>query len=368
MPSNAILIFLAIVPTIVLFSYIYYKDKVEKEPIGLLIGLFFLGVLTVVGAAIGESLFIEVLGFKDKLSVGENFVQYFLVVALWEEGFKFLVLRTVTWNNKNFDYTFDAIVYAVIISLGFATLENIMYVLKIGTYQVALMRALLSVPGHTIDAVFMGLFFGKAKYCQYVGDKSGKTKNMLLSFFVPMLIHGTYDFSISLLNAFEGAIVIFLGFVVVTTVLAIINVRKCSKQSTFVGRVPVPNYGFYGYYPQQTTYPQQQYQAQQYQAQQYQAQQYQTQYTQPYQQQNYYYTPNGYTQTNGYTAPNQYYRPAYQNQNYPYFRQQYQYPYQNVYQPQQQYNNYNYTGYNNPYPQQTYNNISPGQNDRQDKQ
>ncbi len=287
MPSNAILIFLAIVPTIVLFSYIYYKDKVEKEPIGLLIGLFFLGVLTVVGAAIGESLFIEILGFKDKLSVGENFVQYFLVVALWEEGFKFLVLRTVTWNNKNFDYTFDAIVYAVIISLGFATLENIMYVLKIGTYQVALMRALLSVPGHTIDAVFMGLFFGKAKYCQYVGDKSGKTKNMLLSFFVPMLIHGTYDFSISLLNAFEGAIAIFLGFVVVTTVLAIINVRKCSKQSTFVGRVPVPNYGFYGYYPQQTMYPQQQYQAQQYQAQQYQAQQYQTQYTQPYQQQNY---------------------------------------------------------------------------------
>ena len=367
MPSNAILIFLAIVPTIILFSYIYYKDKVEKEPIGLLIGLFFLGVLTVVGAAIGESLFIAILGFKENLSVAENFVQYFLIVALWEEGCKFLVLRTVTWNNKNFDYTFDAIVYAVIISLGFATLENIMYVLRIGTYQVALMRALLSVPGHTIDAVFMGMFFGKAKHCQYIGDKSGKTKNMLLSFFVPLLIHGTYDFSISLVNAFEGAIVIFLGFVVVTTVLAIINVRKCSRGSTFVGRVPVPNYGYYGYYPQQTMYPQQQYPQQTYTPQQYTPQQYQGQYTQPYQQQGYYYTPNGYTQVNNYTAQNQYSQPYYQN--YGYARQQYQNPYQNTYQqPQQPYNNYNYTGYNGAYPQQNYNNTQPQQNSWQNKQ
>jgi RsiW-degrading membrane proteinase PrsW (M82 family) len=242
MPSNAILIFLAIVPTIVLFSYIYYKDKVEKEPIGLLIGLFFLGVLTVVGAAIGESLFIEVLGFKDKLSVGENFVQYLLVVALWEEGFKFLILVLVTKKNKHFNSLFDGIVYAVFVSLGFAALENVLYVLQNG-WGNAITRAVLSVPGHMFNAVMMGYYYSlwhvidKARVLEkdmiaQIGVPSNvplfsSKKERWLSILVPVFFHGFYNFCCSVSGILW--LMTLIGFVVFMYIYCFGKIRKVSK-------------------------------------------------------------------------------------------------------------------------------------------
>jgi hypothetical protein len=206
-------------------------------------------------------------------------------------------------------------------------------------FTVAIMRGILSVPGHAIDAVFMGIFYGKAKYCQCSGDNQGKNKNIALALFVPILTHGFYDFCLFLnTNAgIQGMMVVFLIFEVIITVVAFIQIHKASKGDTSlpgIGGTPfyqMPYYP-YNYYANQTQqqyqpYPQNQYQG------------YQNQYQQPQQQQQGYYTPNGYTQ------PNQQYQGYQQN---PYQQgQQYQGQYQQGGYQQQQYQQQNYNNYNN---------------------
>ncbi len=86
----------------------------------------------------------------------------FLVVAVVEEGTKFVFLKLRTWRDPNFNFRFDGIVYAVFVSLGFAAFENINYVLGYGL-TVALPRAVLAIPAHMGFAVFMGLFYGRGK-------------------------------------------------------------------------------------------------------------------------------------------------------------------------------------------------------------
>ena len=348
--ESPILVILAIIPAIVIIAYIFHKDKIEKEPISLLVSLFFLGCATIIPAGELESGISKAIGSSmSSSSSAYCFIMCFLVIAPAEEGCKFLVLRLRTWKNRNFNYTFDAIVYAVVTSLGFATLENIMYVLNVNAeftvndaFKTAFMRALLSVPGHAIDAVFMGRFYGKAKYCQCSGDNQGKTKNLALALIVPILTHGFYDFCLFLnTNAhIEGMITVFFIFEVIITVVAFMQIHKASKGDTSlpgIGGTPfyqMPYYP-YNYYANQT---QQQYQP--YAQNQYQGYQ-QNQYQQPQQQQQGYYTPNGYTQ------PNQQYQGYQQN---PYQQQQYQGQYQQGgYQQQygQQYQQQNYNNYNN---------------------
>ena len=327
MPSTGVLVALAIIPAVIIIAFIYYKDKVEKEPIGLLIGLFIMGAtISVIGACVAE-LTLE-KGLTKVVSSGStlyNFIMCFFIVALSEEGFKFLVLRLKTWKHKAFNYTFDAIVYAVVVSLGFATLENILYVVDEGTYHIALVRGILSVPGHAIDAVFMGLFYGKAKYCQCCGDNGGKSKNMFLSMFVPVLTHGFYDFCLFTANDTNNSdmMIVFYAFEIVVTITALVLIHKSSKNDTSLPGMGVPFWQFpaypYNYYAQQPQY--QNYQQNYQQAYQPNYQQYQ-QYQQ-YGQQGYY-TPNGYTQPQNYG-------------------QNYQQPYQQGY--QQQYQNYQQGGY-----------------------
>ena len=116
----------------------------------------------------------------------------FLVVAAVEEGTKFFFLYRRTWRDPNFNYRFDAIVYAVFVSLGFAAFENIKYVFNYGL-SVALPRALLAIPGHMGFAVFMGFFYGRAKLCFTFGDRSGCKLNLILGYLAAVFLHGVYD-------------------------------------------------------------------------------------------------------------------------------------------------------------------------------
>ena len=346
--ENPILVVLAIIPAIIIIAYIFHKDKIEKEPVSMLVSLFFLGCATIIPAAAIEAGLGE--GIQSAVSTTSgaySFLMCFLVIAPAEEGFKFLVLRLRTWKSRHFNYTFDAIVYAVVTSLGFATLENIMYIFRDDqtakqAFTVAIMRGILSVPGHAIDAVFMGIFYGKAKYCQCSGDNQGKNKNIALALFVPILTHGFYDFCLFLnTNAgIQGMMVVFLIFEVIITIVAFVQIHKASKGDTSlpgIGGTPfyqMPYYP-YNYYANQTQQQYQPYAQNQYQG-------YQNQYQQPQQQQQGYYTPNTYAQ------PDQQYQGYQQN---PYQQgQQYQGQYQQGgYQQQygQQYQQQNYNNYNN---------------------
>ena len=183
----------AVIPAAILMCYIYKKDRIEREPPWLLGSLTLLGVaaalVAIVLEILGQSILDSLVSFNNPKYI---ILMAFLVVAAVEEGTKFFFLYRRTWRDPNFNYRFDAIVYAVFVSLGFAAFENIKYVFNYGL-SVALPRALLAIPGHMGFAVFMGLFYGRAKLCFTFGDRSGCKLNLILGYLAAVFLHGVYD-------------------------------------------------------------------------------------------------------------------------------------------------------------------------------
>lgn len=221
------MLLLSVLPSIILFYVVWKGDRYEKEPPKLLIKLFLFGMLTTISAAIIEFIGSDViLAFMDHSGMVYILIENFLIVAMCEEAGKYLVLKKVTWKHPAFNYTFDAVVYSVAVSLGFATLENILYIADNGL-GVAIIRALFSVPGHVIDAIYMGYYYGLARYADAYGDTRLKKKYLKNAFFVPVLIHGFYDFCLS--TEYWIFILIFLVFEGIITVLAVTKFRQLSK-------------------------------------------------------------------------------------------------------------------------------------------
>ena len=152
---------------------------------------------------------------------------YFVIVALAEEGAKFLLLRLRTWKSPEFNCQFDGVVYAVFVSLGFALWENISYVLRYGL-GTALARAVTAVPGHACFGVFMGVWYGVAKRYELAGFREESHRALRMALLVPMLLHGAYDFIASMEN--ELMSLIFLIFVSWMFGAALKLVKKASSE------------------------------------------------------------------------------------------------------------------------------------------
>jgi RsiW-degrading membrane proteinase PrsW (M82 family) len=179
----------SITPVIIFLFLIYNKDSI-KEPWGLLLKCFFGGFVSVIITfLIAIILEISVIEFRAPFT--SSFFDAFVKAGLTEEFSKFIILYWIVWKRKEFDQHFDGIIYAVFVSMGFALVENLMYVYK-GGMNVALMRAVLSVPGHGFFAVAMGYYFSLAKF--HVGPK--KTEFMIKCLLVPIVLHGLYDFAL----------------------------------------------------------------------------------------------------------------------------------------------------------------------------
>lgn len=179
---------LAIAPGLAICLFIFHRDAYNKEPKLNLIVSFLLGILSIIPAVFIEAYFEN--SFNN--SIAGIALQAFFVVALTEEGCKFIVLRFYSYRKKSFDEPFDGIVYAVMVSMGFATLENILYVLNSAGegrgYQVALLRMFLSVPAHATFGVLMGYHIGRAKF------NPGRRKAlMILGVCWATFFHGTFD-------------------------------------------------------------------------------------------------------------------------------------------------------------------------------
>lgn len=219
-----IYIFAAILPALFLMGYIYKKDRVDKEPPGLLLSLVFMGV-----AAALVSIALEFFGesilnaFISKDNPHYTIILAFLVVAAVEEGTKFFFLYRRTWRDYNFNYRFDGVVYAVFVSLGFAAFENIRYVFGYGL-AVSLPRAFLAIPGHMGFAVFMGTFYGSAKLCESRGKRFGKAFNLFFGYLMAVLLHGFYD-SCAMIGSVMST-VLFVAFVVVMYIVVIAMIKK----------------------------------------------------------------------------------------------------------------------------------------------
>lgn len=187
------LVVLALAPVVYLLWEIYKADRL-KEPTGLLIKLFVGGLLSVIPAVVLELMVNDPLMamFNYEPSTMYYIVEAFIGVALIEEGCKYIFLRLFSWNNPNFDDTFDGIIYAVFVSLGFAALENILYVME-GGVAVAVSRALLSIPGHMCFSIVMGFYYSRAKRCSVRQDSSGALAYTLKGLFGAIFCHGFYD-------------------------------------------------------------------------------------------------------------------------------------------------------------------------------
>lgn len=180
-----LLLTLAILPGIAICLFVYYKDKYEKEPWQLLIKTFIGGVLITVLAAFLE--FGADIFFKENHSLWMVAVEAFLIVALIEEGCKYYLLTKHLYPNEEFNEPFDGIIYSVIISMGFATFENIFYVFR-GGVSVAILRMITAVPAHATFGVLMGFFVGLAKF------RNNSAKLRLAGLFTAVFFHGAYDF------------------------------------------------------------------------------------------------------------------------------------------------------------------------------
>ena len=192
-----VLLFAALLPAAVLLVKVYRMDQAEKEPPRLLWKLVLFGALSGIAAGAAEVVLGRVLsGFLPSYTLLYQVLENFLVVALVEELCKFAPVRLFAWRHPAFNYRFDAVVYAMFSALGFAALENVLYVMD-GGLVTAVSRALLSVPGHAFFALYMGIYLGDAKLAEVRGDAYMRGHFMRLAIVVPVLLHGFWDFSLS---------------------------------------------------------------------------------------------------------------------------------------------------------------------------
>jgi RsiW-degrading membrane proteinase PrsW (M82 family) len=180
------LLFISLAPVFVIAVYVYCRDKYEKEPYSILLKALLTGILIVLPAVLIEKL----LSLFLRSTEGLGYAAYtaFVVAALTEEGLKFLGFYFFFLKNRNFNERFDGIVYAVYIALGFAGIENMLYVLS-GGAGVGVLRALTAVPAHALFGVSMGFYFGLARF-----STGYRSFYLVLAFLLPYLFHGVYDF------------------------------------------------------------------------------------------------------------------------------------------------------------------------------
>ena len=203
--TEIVLIFVALFPAVVLWVYIWKQDT-QREPTNWLIKAVMYGVAIAFPVSLIEyginALFFGTNGGPTTL-FGTTFDAFF-VAALPEESFKLLALWLLLRKNPFYDEHFDGIVYAVSIGLGFAAIENILYIFdNIENWRsVAITRAFLAVPGHYAFGVLMGYYYSLHHFV----DHSRRTA--VLTLLIPVLAHGIYDALAltGMVNAYIGSV------------------------------------------------------------------------------------------------------------------------------------------------------------------
>ena len=218
------LLFLAILPVSCFMIWIYYKDKYDKEPILTLVKYFLVGILVSI-----LCIFIEL--YFNYLNIFNGLASYiyvaFFVTAFTEEGVKSIILIPMLLREKHFNEKLDGIIYSIFLSLGFATIENIIYLMKEKselTLSLSITRGLISIPTHIMFAITMGYYISKYKF----NKENNKNKYLYFAIITPVLLHGVFDFI--LMIGYRWAIIVFIVYVIF---LWKINLDKLDKYSLY---------------------------------------------------------------------------------------------------------------------------------------
>ena len=202
----------ALAPVAMLLYYIYRKDEFQKEPVKEVLKAFGLGV-----ASIFLSLMISgpfgAIGLypAEQVTLWDGIAISFFGAAIPEEIAKFLLFWLFVRRNKYFDEHMDGIVYAAAVSLGFAGLENVMYLFSAEDWvSTGMVRALFSVPAHFFFGILMGYYYSLVRF-----DPVTPSINRFWVLGAPIIAHGIFDsilFSAGVLP--EGlALVIMIVFI-----------------------------------------------------------------------------------------------------------------------------------------------------------
>ncbi|WP_029200545.1 PrsW family glutamic-type intramembrane protease [Oribacterium sp. NK2B42] len=214
---------LSCLPGIVLIFLIYKMDRIEPEPVGLMLKLFFAGacIATLVSGLIESfiGMIIDFLFFWDP--VVYCFMEAFILAAATEELVKYFLLKKYTWKHPAFNYRFDGVVYSTMLALGFEIAENLMYIAD-STLSTAFMRA--AFPGHCVFGIYMGYYYGIAKSHELHGDLEGSKKLRKKGLIITILIHGGYDFLCMLGSSSENEIIQILTGLLLLISMVVLNV------------------------------------------------------------------------------------------------------------------------------------------------
>lgn len=227
--EELILFIVSALPIFLLGRYIYVHDR-NKESGRLLTKLFLGGILSCFLVLIVSG----ILGFffpifnadEDTLNLFQLIIYVFIGIALVEEVCKWVMSYFIAFNDSEFEEAYDMIVYSAFVALGFAFFENLLYVYDNGV-GVGVLRALLAVPGHACDGVFMGYYLGLAKLSSLNNRNDLKNKNLILSILVPTLMHGFYDYCL-----FTGNWVFIILFFVFVIFVYVHSVKKIKQMSS----------------------------------------------------------------------------------------------------------------------------------------
>ncbi|MCT4620122.1 MAG: PrsW family glutamic-type intramembrane protease [Marinisporobacter sp.] len=225
---NTRLYVIAISPGLALALGIYLTDRYDREPVDLLAKTFLLGAVSVIPTAFAEKILLSVNIFGGVLGAAYT---AFIVAGFTEEFFKREVVLRLAFHHKAFDEKLDGIVYGVFSALGFATVENIMYVVfRFATNPyIGLYRGILSVPVHMLFGVTMGYYLSLAKYARHEQIRKNYLKKALL---IPAILHGIFDFI--LMANIPTLMIFFIPFVIY---LWIINLRRLNEYTNESKRI-----------------------------------------------------------------------------------------------------------------------------------
>jgi RsiW-degrading membrane proteinase PrsW (M82 family) len=244
-PVLPVLTALSVIPAFGLAAYVWYSDATSSEPLSLLVATFVLSVITAMFAVVINTLFGAVLGrLGIQGTILGMVVLYYGVVGPVEETVKLLAVRLFAYNSDSFDAVVDGAVYGAVAGLGFATIENLIYIarstagmdLPAGLGVVAAGGGITAVralagPGHVIYSAFAGYYLGLAKF-----NEGNAGPIVIKGLLIAAFVHATYNLTVGPVSTVLGGVLglppllAYLAYVIVYDGFwAAILIRKINR-------------------------------------------------------------------------------------------------------------------------------------------
>ncbi|UTR14611.1 glutamic-type intramembrane protease PrsW [Salipaludibacillus sp. LMS25] len=208
------IITVAITPAVALLTFFYLKDEFEQEPIIMVVRSFIYGALLVFPV-----MFIQ-FAIQYETEIASPFLLIFFKASFIEEFLKWFIVLITIFYHVHFNQRYDGIVYATAVALGFASVENVLYLLANGV-DTAFFRAVFPVTSHALFGVVMGFYFGKAKF-----NREKRYRYLFLAFFFPYTLHSLYNLILVVLSSW---MYVLIPFMIALWMIALKHIKKANR-------------------------------------------------------------------------------------------------------------------------------------------